>query len=163
MILLDLGNVGIPFSKMMSREAANRKKYAQMSEINTDSVNKVLDKLSTAKRVITPDFNLFKSRYIQKQQLPAFMQNLHNRMSITGLSFEMLKANNYTEIELPGTGTSSLEPRKSFHVDKRSITTASSPFFKTYTSNGNHPQNNINSEERKRIQNGIYFEQCMMN
>ena len=61
------------------------------------NIDSMLDKLSTQKRIISPSFCLFKGRYRTGQQLPSFMENLNNRMSINGLSFEMLKANNFCD------------------------------------------------------------------
>ncbi len=78
----------------------------------------MLDKLSTQRRVITPNFNMFKSRYRKGQQLPAFMENLNNRMAITGLSYEMLKANNYADIDTAGNTLSPFSSNKSLPRNK---------------------------------------------
>jgi len=119
------GPKGIPFAKMISRDssgsylspAAIGKKSAPHTESDAN-IDKILDKLSTVKRVVTPSFDLFKARYRKDQQLPSFMEGMNNRMSITGLSYEMLKANSYTEVDL-APPVSTFTTKKSFVNEKR--------------------------------------------
>ena len=83
---------------MLSREKASRKPLETMREI-PENINEMMSKLSTQRRVITPNFKLIKPRYKTGQKLPSFMENVNNRMAITKLSFEMLKANNYSDMD----------------------------------------------------------------
>lgn len=82
------------FSKMLPRD----KGLPKLSEIplsNLSDMDSLLNNLSTRKRIITPNFNLFKGRYRKGQKLPSFMENINNRLTITELSYEMLKSNHY--------------------------------------------------------------------
>jgi len=85
---------GIPFSKMLPRNSGPIYS-SQASAAESGNINKILEKLSTQKRVLTPNFCFFKSRYREGQTLPSFMENLNNRLAITTLSSEMLRANGY--------------------------------------------------------------------
>ena len=86
---------GISFNKMLSRN-----EFMGKSKSNDVQIAKNVDKiyLLTQKRVIGPNLNKLKPRYITDQALPSYMQNLNNRTSITALSFEMLKSNGYSGI-----------------------------------------------------------------
>ena len=44
------------------------------TSVDTERMNRYYDKLSTVKRIITPQFTTYKSRYSNGQQLPSFMQ-----------------------------------------------------------------------------------------
>jgi len=94
----------IPFTKMLSREEAAAK-VPQFLTFTPSNIDSMMKKLSTQKRVIAPNFNLFKPRYKKGQLLPSYMESLNNRMTITKLSYEMLRANNFY-------GTSSIYEEK---------------------------------------------------
>eukprot|EP00826_Nyctotherus_ovalis_P033541 TRINITY_DN2723_c0_g1_i2.p4 TRINITY_DN2723_c0_g1~~TRINITY_DN2723_c0_g1_i2.p4 ORF type:complete len:116 (+),score=27.02 TRINITY_DN2723_c0_g1_i2:864-1211(+) len=79
---------------MLSREEAATKPCESFPLTALDGD---LGKLSTHKRIIVPKFDLSKARYKNGQRLPSYMECVNNRISITKLSYEMLKANNYYE------------------------------------------------------------------
>lgn len=106
---------GIPFVKMLSRDKVSRNPIC-LSYNDSPNLNQQLEKLSTIKRVISPNFDYFKSRYRENQKLPSFMENVNSRMAITGLSFEMLQSNRYSLIENMRPIYSSLNEKKSFRV-----------------------------------------------
>ena len=118
---------------MISREdLANKEKKKQSQMMMTLGSEKILDKLSTQKRIVTPNFNMFKPRYRMGQKLPSFMENVGSRLSITGLSYEMLKANNYTEAGFPDSdalvspilksgSNSRIEDSKTLSASKKSL------------------------------------------
>lgn len=85
---------GVSFAKMLSRKEAATKPCESFPLTALDGD---LGKLSTQKRIIVPKFDLFKARYKKGQELPSYMECVNNRMSITRLSYEMLRANNYYE------------------------------------------------------------------
>jgi len=128
--------VGVPFRKMMSREAtgdlftSHSRKGAGVQNIGSVISTKDLEKLSTVKRVISPSFKRFKARYRNNQLMPSFMENVNNRISIEGLSYEMLKANNYFEVER-GSPVSTCSPKKSFN--RKIYSPISSPTYKNYS------------------------------
>ncbi len=129
---------GVSFDHMIPREPELRGRRNQpIRVINSENINRILDKLSTQHRVITPDFNMFKARYRKDQKLPAFMENLNNRMAITGLSFEMLRANNALDYEESEAPFSSFGGKRSFNVGLSrktpGLVTVSGSEFKTYS------------------------------
>ena len=82
---------------MLAREARapiRSNSVRAVNTINRENIVKHFDKLSTCRRIITPRFERFRSRYSEGQVLPCFMQNINTRTSLTTLSFEMLKASN---------------------------------------------------------------------
>jgi len=83
---------GISFAKILPREKASSKPSKLISD-------HTYDVLSPQKKTISPNFNHFKARYRKGQKLPSYMENINNRMTITKLSYEMLKANNYYDAE----------------------------------------------------------------
>jgi len=95
----------IIFDKMIARNKANfiKKDIVDCIAHDPDNVVKKFDKLSTVKRTTTPNFDHVKGRYYKGQVLPSYMENLNNRMSIAGLSGEMIKQNAYIDMELPST------------------------------------------------------------
>lgn len=93
-LALEYNKADINFGKMISREELNRARSRDAGRepvVDKEAVDKGMRMVE--RRVIAPDFNRFKGRYRLGQQLPAFMENLNSRMAITGLSFEMLRAN----------------------------------------------------------------------
>jgi hypothetical protein len=86
--LLSTARSGIPFVKMLSRETASPKPKKLIND-------HAYDTLPSQRKIIAPNFNHFKARYRKGQKLPSYMENVNNRMTITKLSYEMLKANNY--------------------------------------------------------------------
>ena len=108
----------------MERKTAPRKTVNTPEPIS--NFDQMMDKLSTQKRVISPNFSFFKGRYRKGQQLPSFMENLNNRLAITGLSYEMIKANGYSESdwELPITNVDSkmlIERLSQKKLDRKSV------------------------------------------
>ncbi len=96
MTRLGRGRSLIPFEKMTSREQCVRSTPVLPSDeqcFSTASRN--IERLSTVRRTTAPNFDYFKARYRVGQTLPSFMENLNTRMALTGLSSEMLTANNY--------------------------------------------------------------------
>ena len=71
------------------------------------------EKLIVPSKIPSPNFRLSKSRYSKGQELPSFMQNINNRIALTGLSFEMLKANKYSDNESkePSIKKETIEPK----------------------------------------------------
>ena len=116
----------IPFGLRRSESACGYR-----HEIAENAKNYEL--LSTRKRTIAPSFERFKSRYREGQEMPAFMENLNNRTSITALCFEMLKANNYSENNM-SSQISSCSPKKSFN--RKNMSPCTSPSYKVYLPNG---------------------------
>eukprot|EP00826_Nyctotherus_ovalis_P031425 TRINITY_DN2511_c0_g2_i1.p1 TRINITY_DN2511_c0_g2~~TRINITY_DN2511_c0_g2_i1.p1 ORF type:complete len:316 (+),score=65.95 TRINITY_DN2511_c0_g2_i1:359-1306(+) len=108
---------GIPFSKMLPRNSLPTHSL-QVSAPDPHSINKILEKLSTQKRVLTPNFCYFKSRYKEGQKLPSFMESLNSRLAITTLSFEMLKANGYLAAKDKKPVYSSFGEKKLFNVQR---------------------------------------------
>lgn len=93
---------GVPFSRLISRERIAECEPVPLLLKNpklSEDLKHCRDKLSTSKRLVTPDFDKSKARYRIGQELPSFMENLNNRMSLTMLSSEMLKANRFRESE----------------------------------------------------------------
>ena len=66
---------------MKGREPTNVKK-PHATSVDTEKINKYYDKLSTVRRIITPQFNAYKPRYTKDQQLPSFMevQSLYRKL-----------------------------------------------------------------------------------
>ena len=118
---------GVPFSKMLSRNFDFRNNQnANQIPLN---INKLLGRLSNQKRILTPNFNMFKSRYMEGQQLPSFMQNLNNRLAITKLSYEMLKSNRYSDIKDMKPVYTSFGSKRSFHMENKRPLTGSIDFL----------------------------------
>jgi hypothetical protein len=55
---------------MLSREKASPKLPELLAD-TPPNIDSMMEKLSTQKRVIVPDFNLFKPRYRKGQRLPS--------------------------------------------------------------------------------------------
>lgn len=110
----------------------NKRNIAVRVNDGYGNVDKILDKLSTKARIISPNFNFFKSRYRKGQKLPAFMENLNNRMAITGLSYEMLKANNYVDTDFAETQALCFGAKKSFRVEKKADSVQNSPPYEVF-------------------------------
>lgn len=108
---------GVLFSKMLPRNSLPTHSL-QVSAPDPRSINRIPEKLSTQKRVLTPSFCNFKSRYKEGQKLPSFMESLNSRLAITTLSFEMLKANGYLAAKDKKPVYSSFGEKKSFNVQR---------------------------------------------
>ena len=76
-VIIDIGlnknKSVVSFNKMKGREPTNVKK-PHTTSVDTEKINKYYDKLSTVRRIITPQFNAYKPRYTKDQQLPSFME-----------------------------------------------------------------------------------------
>ena len=64
----------VSFNKMKGREPVTGVKKPHTTSVDTEKINKYYDKLSTVRRIITPQFNAYKPRYYKNQILPSFME-----------------------------------------------------------------------------------------
>ena len=86
---------GITFSKMLAHNYVIKK-----ADDSPQEVGKKIDiQTLVKKRIATPNFSYALPKFRKGQQLPSYMENVHSRMSINALCFEMLKSNGYSEYE----------------------------------------------------------------
>ena len=95
-------NMRIIFNKMTPRypEKCPKNKIMITPKEPPIITSKLLEKLSTHKRGISPLFGKITARS-KEGKLPCFMENLTNRMSIESTCFETLKATNYFNYTMP--------------------------------------------------------------
>lgn len=87
----------VSFNKMKGREPMTASKKPHTTSVDTEKINKYYDKLSTVRRIITPQFNAYKPRYSKDQVLPSFMEKINSRTSLTTQNMEMFKSNGFLE------------------------------------------------------------------
>ena len=93
---------------MIDREPSykiEKMKTQKAPKISLERIHKYYDKLSHVKKIITPNFLKFKSRYTENQKLPSFMQNVNSRLSLVTLSGEMIKSNKYDKLDYYNSGS----------------------------------------------------------
>ena len=99
---LYLSKSGLRFNQIIDRENAWNRPTIKIKEskiVNEENVQKYYRCLSTVKRICVPKFNEYKTRDFPNDILPSYMTDIHNRITLTTLSAEMIKTNKFAESE----------------------------------------------------------------